>query len=348
MAETGPAEQLYLAVRDDWLALREEDVLDPGLPIVDPHHHIWRRPASVYMIDELLADLATGHNIVATVYVQCRSMYRQHGPTALAPVGETEFARGVGEAGPRGRHGDPVLCAGIVGHADLTLGDEARPVLEAHCQAGGGRFRGIRHITAWDPDPSLLTPGYPVSEGLMADSRFRAGFAHLAPLGLSFDAWIYHSQIPELASLARAFPDTTIVLDHCGSPLGIGPYAGRRDEIFPLWAAAIRALSECPNVVVKTGGLGMGLLGFDFHRGALPPDSDRLAQVWKPYVETCIDAFGTERCMFESNFPVDKGSYGYRTYWNACKKLAAGASEAERAALFSGTAARTYRIEHAT
>ncbi len=296
------------------------------------------------MIDDLTADLHSGHNIVATVFVQCRSMHRADGPPEFAPVGETEFVNGVAAIGASGLFGSRRMCAGIVGHADMTRGAAIRPVLEAHVAAGGGRFRGIRHISAWDADPALLNPGYNVPEKLLADPAFRAGFAELAPLGLSFDAWLYHPQIPELADLARAFPETRIVLDHCGGPLGIGPYAGRRDEVFRDWAAAIRDLAGCPNVSVKTGGLGMGVNGFDFHDGEDPPSSDRLAEAWRPYVEACVEAFGADRCMFESNFPVDKGSYGYAVYWNACKKLAAGASAAEKADLFAGTAARVYRI----
>ncbi|HEX3574978.1 MAG TPA: amidohydrolase family protein [Rhodopila sp.] len=335
----------YLPVRDDWLARRTETILEPGLPIVDPHHHLWERPDWVYMLDDLLADINSGHNIVATVFVQCRSMHRASGPEAFRPVGETEFVNGVAAMSASGGYGPTQICAGIVGHVDLRNGDASRAVLEAHIRAGGGRFRGIRHITAWDADSGLMNPAYAPPPRLMYDETFRKGFACLAPLDLSFDAWLYHPQIPDVTALARAFPDTRICLNHVGGPLAIGPYAGRRPEIFETWSKSIRDLAACPNVVVKLGGMAMRINGWDFHTKAEPPSSAELAAAWKPYVETCIEAFGASRCMFESNFPVDKGSYGYAVFWNACKILAQGASAAEKADLFSGTAARFYRLD---
>ncbi|MET4701197.1 L-fuconolactonase [Constrictibacter sp. MBR-5] len=335
----------YLAVRDDWLARRSEPALEPDLPIVDPHHHLWDRPHWRYMLDDLLADTRQGHDIVATVFVQCRAFHRAGGPEAMRPVGETEFVAGVAAMSESGIYGPTRVCAGIVGHADLRLGEGVRPVLEAHVAAGGGRFRGIRHITAWDADASLMNPGYSPPRYLLADPAFRAGFAELGKLGLTFDAWLYHPQIDDLTDLAAAFPDTGIVLDHVGGPIGIGAYAGRRDAVFADWSAAIRRLAQRPNVHVKLGGIGMRINGFDFHEHDDPPSSERLADAWRPYIETCIEAFGADRCMFESNFPVDKGSYGYGVFWNACKLLAKGASAAEKTALFNGTAARFYRLD---
>ncbi|HEX3575058.1 MAG TPA: amidohydrolase family protein [Rhodopila sp.] len=335
----------YLPVRDDWLARRTETILEPGLPIVDPHHHLWERPDWVYMLDDLLADMGSGHHIVATVFVQCRSMHRASGPEAFRPVGETEFVNGVAAMSASGGYGPTQICAGIVGHVDLRNGDASRAVLEAHIRAGGGRFRGIRHITAWDADSGLMNPAYAPPPRLMSDETFRKGFACLAPLNLSFDAWLYHPQIPDVMALARAFPDTRICLNHVGGPLAIGPYAGRRAEIFEGWSKSIRDLAACPNVVVKLGGMAMRINGWDFHTKSEPPSSEELATAWKPYVETCIEAFGANRCMFESNFPVDKGSYGYAAFWNACKILAKDASAAEKTNLFSGTAARFYRLE---
>ena len=335
----------YLAVRDDWLARRSEPALEPDLPIVDPHHHLWDRPHWRYMLDDLLADTRQGHNIVATVFVQCRAFHRAGGPEAMRPVGETEFVAGVAAMSESGIYGPTRICAGIVGHADLRLGEGVRPVLEAHAAAGGGRFRGIRHITAWDADASLMNPGYSPPRHLLADPAFRAGFAELGKLGLTFDAWLYHPQIDDLTDLAAAFPETGIVLDHVGGPIGIGAYAGRRDAVFADWSAAIRRLAQRPNVHVKLGGIGMRINGFDFHEHDNPPSSERLADAWRPYIETCIEAFGADRCMFESNFPVDKGSYGYGVFWNACKLLAKGASAAEKTALFNGTAARFYRLD---
>jgi predicted TIM-barrel fold metal-dependent hydrolase len=345
MSTTTPAPSPYLPVRDDWLARRTEAILEPGLPIVDPHHHLWERPDWRYMLDDLLADTNAGHNIIGTVFVQCRAMHRANGPEAFKPVGETEFVNGVAAMSASGGYGATKICAGIVGHADLRNGTQVREVLEAHIRAGGGRFRGIRHITAYDPDPTLMNPAYAPPPGLMYDEMFREGFAALAPLNLTFDAWLYHPQIGDVTALARAFPDTGICLNHVGGPLAIGAYAGKREEVFGTWSAAIRELATCPNVVVKVGGMAMRINGWDFHEQAEPPSSEALAAAWKPYVETCIEAFGASRCMFESNFPVDKGSYGYVPFWNACKILAKGASTTEKTDLFSGTASRFYRLD---
>jgi L-fuconolactonase len=331
-----------LPVRQEWLDRWQEEILEPDLPIVDPHHHLWDRPGWRYLIDELLADLNSGHRIIATVFLQCRAMHRAGGPEPLRPVGETEFVNGVAAMSASGGYGTARICAGIVGHADLRLGAAVRPVLEAHLRAGGDRFRGIRHSNAWDA--SVPRPTNAPVPHLLGEHAFREGFAELAPLGLSFDAWLYHPQIPELTALARAFPETAIVLNHVGGPLGIGAYTGRRDAMFADWTASIRDLATCPNVSVKLGGLGMPLTGLGLHEQAEPPSTARLADASRPYFETCIEAFGAERCMFESNFPVDKESFSYAAYWNACKLLTRGAGAAERDALFRGTAARFYRI----
>ena len=335
----------YLPVRQDWLDRRKEPILEPDLPIVDPHHHLWDRPEWRYLLHDLLADTGSGHNILATVFVQARAMHRASGPEEMRPIGETEFVNGVAAMSASGAYGKTRACAGIVGHADLTLGEAVEPVLAAHLRAGGERFRGIRHITAWDADATVRNPAYSPPPGLLADKKFRAGFAVLGRLGLSFDAWLYHPQIGELTELARAFPDVRIVLNHVGGPLGIGVYAGRRQEIFPAWAASIKTLAACPNVFVKLGGLGMRIGGFDFPAQGEPPSSETLAAAWRPYIETCIEAFGTARAMFESNFPVDKGSYSYPVFWNACKLMSKGASGAEKSDLFARTAAGFYRLE---
>jgi L-fuconolactonase len=335
----------YLPVRDDWLARRREAALDPALPIIDPHHHLWDRSGWRYMLPDLLGDLGAGHTIVSTVFIQCRAFHRAGGPEEMRPVGETEFVNGVAAVSASGQYGATRICAGIIGHADLRLGARVASVLEAHEHAGGGRFRGIRHITAWDDDPVMLNPGYPMPARLMEDATFREGFATLARAGLTFDAWLYHPQIPELTALARAFPDARIVLDHVGGPLGIGRYSGQREAVYAAWLPAIRALAACPNVHIKLGGLGMRINGFGFEAHDDPPSSEQLAAAWRPYIEPCIEAFGADRCMFESNFPVDKGSYSYAVCWNTFKRLAAGVSTAEKAALFSGTAARFYRLD---
>jgi predicted TIM-barrel fold metal-dependent hydrolase len=339
-AKTG----LYADPRPDWLAQRKEAVLDPTRVIVDPHHHLWDRGGQRYLLDEITTDIASGHNVVATVYVEARSMYRAKGPESFRPVGEVEFANGAAAISASGGYGPAAVCAGIVGHVSLLSGEGARPVLEAEISAGQGRFRGIRHSVAWDSDPNVAHMYATRPKGLLLDSTFRKGFACLAPLGLSFDAWLFHPQIGELADLARAFPDTQIVLDHCGGPAGTGQYANRREEVFTTWKASIREIAKCPNVAVKLGGLAMCLLGYDFHERAMPPSSEELATVWRPYIETCIEAFGPERAMFESNFPPDKGQCSYQVIFNAFKRIAASLSETEEDALFSKTAMKVYRL----
>lgn len=334
----------YLPVRPDWLARRNEAILEPELPIVDPHHHLWDRPESRYLLPDLLSDLESGHRITATTFIQCRAFHRATGPEEMKPVGETEFVNGVAAMSASGRYGATRICAGIVGHANLTLGARVEQVLATHLRAGGDRFRGIRHISAWDADPVTLNPGNPAARGLLAETSFREGLKKLAAMDLTFDAWLYHPQIPELTALARAVPDARIVLDHVGGPLGIGVYAGKRDEVFAVWRPAIRELAGCPNVYVKLGGLGMRINGFGFETQPEPPSSEQLATAWKPYIETTIEVFGTQRCMFESNFPVDKGSYSYAVGWNAFKRLACGATAEEKGELFNGTATRFYRL----
>lgn len=328
----------------EWLAKWHEEVLEPALPIVDPHHHLWELPSHRYLLEDLLADTGSGHNVVATVFVECMAMYRAGGPHAMKPVGETEFVNGVAAMSASGGYGPARLCAGIVGFADLALGDRVTPVLEAHVRAGGGRFRGIRHAAGWDSSDEVRNSHTSPPAGLLRDATFRAGFARLAPLDLSFDAWLYHPQLDDLVDLARAFPATTIILDHVGGPLGYGPYAGKADETFVRWKASMRALAACPNVVVKLGGLGMRMGVFDFHKRDAPVPSEVLAAGWKPWIETCIEAFGADRCMYESNFPVDKITSSYAVLWNAFKRLSAGASAADKTALFSGTASRAYRL----
>jgi L-fuconolactonase len=329
--------------RERWLSQVTEDVLEPELPICDPHHHLWDHPAHRYLLDELLADTGSGHRVAATVFVECMSMHRASGPAALRPVGETEFVNGVAAMSASGRYGATRVAAGIVGFADLTLGDRVGAVLDAHL-AASARFRGIRHAAGWDASDEVRDSHTNPPRGLLGDARFRRGFAELAKRGLTFDAWLYHPQLPELTELAKAFPDTTIVLDHFGGPLGIGPYQGRRAEIFQSWKTALRALAGCPNVVAKLGGLVMALNGFGFHKRERPPGSAELAEATRDWHLHAIDCFGVDRCMFESNFPVDKVSCSYRVLWNSFKRIAAPFSAAEKAALFHDTAARVYRV----
>ncbi len=337
---------------DAWLALGPaEAILDADLPIVDPHHHLWDHKRHRYLLDELRQDLGnpagSGHRIVATVFVDCVAFYRADGPAALRPVGETEFANGVAAMCASGTYGELRACAGIVGHADLTLGAAARDVLLAHIAAGGGaggRFKGIRHAGGWDASPLIHNSHTKPPPHLYGDASFRQGLAQLAPLGLSFEAWQYHPQLPEVTALARAFPDTSIILNHLGGPLGVGPYAGQADITFAQWRTHMAELATCPNVTVKLGGLGMRIGMFDHHARPAPPTSQQVADAWRPWVETAITQFGAQRCMFESNFPVDKGAASYAVLWNAFKRIAAGASADEKAALFDGTARRVYKL----
>ena len=344
----------YLPVRTEGLQQRHEDAIEPALPVVDAHHHLYHRPECRYLLEDFLQDLAGGHDVRATVFVQARAMLRADAPPQLQPLGETEFVNGVAAMSASGTYGSTQVCAAIVGYADFRLGDAARPLLERHiavaggAAADGGRFRGVRHSLTWDADSSLMNPVYPITRDLMDSREFRAAFAHLSPLGLSFEAWVFFHQLSQLTRLARAFPDTPIVLNHCGGILGIGSYAGRRDEVFQRWKAGLLELAACPNVMVKLSGLGMALGGFDFHRRALPPSSAELASAWQPWVETCLQAFGAARCMYGSNFPVDKGSYGHAIGLNALKRLLSTASADERADVFWRSAKRFYRLSDAS
>jgi predicted TIM-barrel fold metal-dependent hydrolase len=331
-----------------WLAQTNETALEPELPICDPHHHLWdwtatRHPTERYLLEELLADTASGHNIVQTVFIECGAGYHADGPEALRPVGETEFVEQIATENERQHPAGGARIAGIVGHADLTLGEAVSPVLEAHLATSPARFRGIRHIVAWDASGLQANRTFP-PPGLLLDPTFRAGFACLQRYGLSFEAWLYHPQLSDLIDLARSFPETTIILNHIGGPIGTGPYAPYRSFVYQSWQHAIAGLAACPNVVVKLGGLGMAVCGFGWHERPTPPGSVELAEAMRPYYLACIEQFGVDRCMFESNFPVDKISYSYTVLWNAFKRLAQDFSPAEKTALFHDTAARVYRL----
>lgn len=343
----------------------KEAIIEPELPIIDPHHHLWDwrsrlpfLPAEIshpfeailrqsprYLLDELLADTGSGHNVIGTVYVQCGAFYRADGPEAMQPVGETEFVNGVAAMAASGIYGATRACAGIVGHADLGLGDAVAAILDAHLAAGGGRFRGIRHMMAHDDDGSVLGPLVHSTAHMCASPQVRAALRHFAARKLSLDIWVVEPQLPETVDLARAFPDVQMVIDHVGTPVGIGRYAGTRDERFAGWKASMARLAELPNVFVKLGGLGMPFPGFEGMGPNDRPSSETLATTWKPYIECCIELFGASRCMFESNFPVDRFGAEYPVLWNAFKRIAAGAPADEKADLFAGTAARFYRLE---
>ena len=322
-----------------WLDRTIEPALEPELAICDPHHHLWEFPTSVYLVNELLEDLGGGHNVVKTVYVECNENYRNEGPAALLPVGETEFV----DQATRQFQEKPAIAAGIVSFADLCLGDQVSEVLEAHSEASP-RFRGIRHASAWHASDKVRNSHTHPPSDLLQDSQFLKGFSRLHALGLRFDAWLYFEQIPQLTALARAYPDTPIVLNHIGGPIGIGPYAERRKAVFDQWRDNIVELSKCENVMVKLGGMTMTVSGFGWHKQEAPPGSEAIAEALSPYFQTCIGQFGASRCMFESNFPVDRASCSYTILWNAFKRISQGYSSSERAALFHDTACDFYNI----
>lgn len=333
----------HLQVRHDWLATQpQEETLEPDLPIVDAHHHVWNQVNNRYMLDDVLAEFGSGHRVVASVAVQAHSMYRADGPEELKPVGETEFLNGIAAQCASGDYGAIRLAAGIVGTTDLMLGDGVEPVLEAHLRAGGSRFRGIRPTTAWHESDQVRA--LDIQPHLLRHAQARAAIRRIQRHGLCLDLWLFFTQLDEACEICRAFPELTVVINHAGGPLGIGPYAGRRDEVFAQWRAALVSLAECPNAVLKIGGLAMRYAGFEFHQQAAPPSSDALAEAWRPYIHAGIEAFGPERCMFESNFPVDRAMCNYHAMWNAFKKTVKDFSADDKAELFHCVAARTYRI----
>lgn len=329
-------------IRPEWLAQAREPVLEPDLPIIDAHHHLWAHQEGTYLAPALEADLHSGHDVRATIYVDCHSGYRTNGSEALRPVGETEFV--ISEA-PFDPASGVKPCAAIVGWADLELGDAVQEVLEAHVAAGQGRFRGIRTRAAWHEAREVHPDGMG-RRGLLLEPLLQQGVRRLGTMGLTLDVWVYHTQLSEVGALARACPGTTIVMNHCGGPLGIGPYEGRREDVFRGWREQIQLVARHHNVVVKLGGLGMPRTGWRFHERSVPAGSTELARHWAPYFETCVEAFGTKRSMVESNFPVDKGACSYVVLWNAFKRLAAGCNASEKIDLFSETAARVYRLQH--
>ena len=335
---------------NDWHALTQEPILEPDIPICDPHHHFWdfrteRIPYQRYLLHELAADINSGHNVRSTVFVEARSMYRSGGPEEMRPVGEVEFVQGLAAASASGLYGPGQAAAAIVGHANLNLGERVAPVLEALQAASPNRFRGIRHSVTWDPNPAVENTAAHKMEGQLASSNFRAGAQVLAGKGLSLEGWMFFTQLPELADFARAVPDLTIILNHIGGLLKDGPYANRDEEVMSIWRNGIAAVAACPNINMKLGGIGMPRTGFDWHTRATPIGSEELAESMSPYMDYCIEQFGPDRCMFESNFPVDKVSFSYHVMYNAFKRLSKGYTAAERQAMFHDTAARVYRIE---
>ena len=334
---------------NDWLALTQEPTLEPEIPICDPHHHFWDlRPECIpyqrYLLHELVADVNCGHNVRSTVFIEARAMYRPDGPVELRPVGEVEFVNGLAAASATGLYGPCRAAAGIVGHADLKLGDRLEPVLEALRAASPNRFRGIRHTVTWDPHSEIDNRE---KEGVLATPEYRAGAQVLARMGLSLDTGVVFPQLPELADFAKAVPNLTIILNHLGGLNRVGPYGNRNDEVMATWRRGIAAVAACPNVYLKLGGIGMPRLGFDWHTRDKPIGSEELAASMAPLMTSCIEQFGPARCMFESNFPPDKVSFSHHILFNAFKRFSKSYSASERAALFHDTAGRAYRISDA-
>ena len=335
---------------NDWLALTQEPTLEPEIPICDPHHHFLdfrftEIPYHRYLLHELLADINSGHNVRSTVFIEDTSMYRADGPEEMRSVGEVEFVQGLAAASASGLYGSSRAAAGIVGHANLNLGERVEPVLEALQAASPNRFRGIRHQVTWDPHPEIDNAVAYNMEHQLASDNYRAGARVLARMGLSLDGWLYFPQLPELVDLAKAIPDLNIIVNHIGGLLRVGPYGNRDDEVLPAWRSNIAAVADCPNITMKLGGVGMTQNGFDWHTRNKPIGSEELAESMGPFMNYCVEQFGPDRCMFESNFPADKVSFSYNVMYNAFKRLSKGYSVAERAAMFHDTAARAYRLD---
>ena len=332
---------------NEWLALTTEPVLEPDLPICDPHHHFWvQRPEPVdyqqYLLPDLAADISSGHNVRSTVFVEAHSEYRTDGPEEYRSVGEVEFVQGIADESATGAYGEGRAAAAIIGRADLKMGDGVRPVLEALQAASPNRFRGIRHSVGWDPHPDVENREV---EGLLQRDDYLAGARVLQDMGLILETSVYFPQLPELAEFARRVPDLTIVLNHIGGMMRTGPYANRDGEVIPQWRDGIDAVASAPNIIMKLGGIGMPRIGFDWHTRETPVGSEEIAESVGDWMRHCLDRFGGDRCMFESNFPVDKVSFSYHVMYNAFKRLSAGYSAADRAAAFHDTAVRVYRIE---
>jgi L-fuconolactonase len=320
----------------------DETALEPEIAICDPHHHLWEHSGDRYLLRDLMDDLESGHNVVKTVFVECGSGYRKDYPTETRSVGETEFVL-ENSLKAEEEFGKPGIMAGIVGFADLTLRHGVEKVLEMHVAAGKGRFRGIRQSCAWDENEEVHL-NHNTPKGLMTSPKFREGFAYLQKYNLVFDAAIFFHQLPELADLAKAFPDTSIVVNHIGGFVTSGPYNNKREAVFKEWKKNIAALSGYPNVYIKVGGMGMPFCGFDWFKRSLKPDSQEIAKATAPFYLWCIEKLGVNRCMFESNFPVDKMSYSYVAVWNAFKRMTVDYSSSERKALFHDTAVKVYRL----
>jgi L-fuconolactonase len=343
MTDTIAPPNTFLKLRDDWLALNTESPIDEHQEIIDAHHHFWYGYRGTYLLQDYLKDVALGHNILSSVYIECRTMWRSEGEGALQSLGETQFVAGTAAMSESGDFGKCRAASAIVAFTDLREGRTSE-ILEKHLAISDGRVRGIRQSAPWDPDPNMRSTSVVPPRHLLLDERFQAGFKLLAGHKLVFDAWLYHTQLADVVALARKFPETTIVLNHLGGPLGLGEYEKDREGVFATWKKGLSDLSSCDNIVVKLGGLGVRQGFGRYYLDSSPPSSLTLANAWRPWIETVIELFGANRCMFESNFPVDKGMYPYSNCWNAFQRLTASASADERADLFRDTARRTYKL----
>ena len=338
----------HLPVRQEWLNQLIEDPILPNIPIIDPHHHLWDVGFGRYYIEELLEDInSSGHNILSTVYIMSSSntkIYSKDGLEEFKPLTEIEFATSEGKRADLIPNNRVKVNASIVGSVDLTYGNKLKPVLEKAVNISEGRLKGIRMLLASHTDPRISSGAVKSDLGLMLHPNFIDGAKCIQDANLSLDFWIYHTQLNEMEKIARALPDLTIILNHIGGPIHLGEYEGKQAATHREWRSAMMRLSRIPNINVKLGGLGMAVNGAKFHNSKFPPNSVQLSDVWKPWIYETIDMFGFDRCMFESNFPVDKGSCSYGALWNAFKILAKDMSDDEINKLFSKNAAKIYKI----
>jgi len=341
MAEKSGANMGKIAPDDAWLASLQEEILEPDLPIIDPHHHLWMRNGYRYLIPEFMEDAASGHNIVSTVFAECHSLYRPDGPEAEKPLGETDFITGCAAMAANGAFGPAKACAAMFGRVDMTLGAAVRPLLEQHLERSAGRFKGVRYSTGWDANERI--PNVTPNQHALVDPAALEAAGVLADMNLTLDVWLYHPQLSDVAALADKLPGLNIVLNHVGSPILGGPYRDKRDEVFADWKAGIADVAKRQNVYCKLGALPIRGPSFTGDK-SLPPGSEEIAAAWGPWMQVCIEAFGPARSMFESNFPVQKRWSSYQITWNAFKRMAAGASADEKRDLFTGAAERAYRL----
>ena len=342
MVEKNKYERYY-----EWIAQIKEEIINPELPIIDPHHHLWNGDNQLagsfpYLIENLNEDTFSGHNIVGTIFMECAQGYYLDGEEKYKPVGETEFVINLIKDSEKLSKSTNIM--GIIGFADLMLGHEVKDVLNTHLSKGEGLFRGIRHAAGWDKNNEIHNSHSNPIENIYHNKSFMKGAEELINLKLTFDAWHYHHQINDLSIFAKKYPELTIIHDHFGGPLGVGPYEGKKEEIFKKWKDDISLLSESKNVFAKLGGLAMPVNGWNFHKQNKPASSDQIVDMHHEYYLHTINCFGVERCMFESNFPVDRRSVSYHVIWNAFKKMVLGYSDEDKNKLFFKNAKDVYGV----